>query len=304
MYLSSFYLLNVVASTEITSNETTEKISNLKKIWQTIDWDKFISLTLSKGFSLILALFIIGVIMRVGIRLIKKGFANYKKRDIYSASRVDTLEKLTTNAYQYTLYFVLLYTILSIFGVPVASLIAGAGIAGIAIGLGAQGFINDLLTGFFIILERQIDVGDHVIIGEIEGFVQSVGLRTTQVKGADGTLHYIPNGQITIVSNLSRENMLALIKLRIKPDTDVQKVSDIISEVNEKLLPRYPEIKEGPLNKGLVDLGNGNFAIKIIIYTLNGSQFTVQADFLEAYLEALTEAGIELPQSPLPLTPI
>lgn len=271
------------------------------KITQHFDWPKIIDLIISRSISLILTIIVIYIIKNIGTRLIKRMFNSYRLKSEYSANRVETLHRLTQNAFQYTLYFFFLYAILSILGVPVGSLIAGAGIAGIAIGLGAQGFINDLLTGFFIILERQIDVGDHIIIDNIEGTVQSIGLRTTQIKSANGTLHYIPNGQILIVSNLSRENMLALINLRVKPGTDIKVVNQIIQTVNQELTPHYPEIKDGPTNLGLVDLGNGNLAVKIVIYTLSGSQLKIQADFLEAYISALTKAGIELPQSPLTL---
>ncbi|WEG74041.1 mechanosensitive ion channel family protein [Vagococcus intermedius] len=298
-----FYLATVTSTSDnLVIEDATKQANSFMRFWQAIDWDSIISLVLSKGLVLILAFVIIMIIKRLGTTLIKRGFDNYKNKEHYSERRIDTLYKLANNAFQYSLYFVILYTVLTILGVPVGSLIAGAGIAGIAIGLGAQSFISDILTGFFIILERQIDIGNHVIIDDIEGTVESIGLRTTQIKGFDGTLHYIPNGQITIVSNLSRENMRAIIQLRVKPEHDIQEISAIIKQVNQHLLPNYPEIKKGPQNLGLVDLGNGNLAIKIVIYTLNGEQLRIQADFLTAYLAALTKAGYDLPESPLPMT--
>lgn len=269
---------------------------NLLNYWNEIDWDFIIDQLITRGVSLVIIIIAIYAIKIIGTKIISRMFNNYRLKEEFSSNRLETLHKLTQNAFQYTLYFFFIYALLSIIGVPVGSLIAGAGIAGIAIGLGAQGFINDLLTGFFIILERQIDVGDHVIIDKIEGYVQSIGLRTTQVKSADGTLHYIPNGQILIVSNLSRENMLALIKLRIKPGTDMKLVNQLISDVDLKIVGNYPEIADGPHNLGLIDLGNGNLAVKIAIYTASGSQLKIQAEFLEAYISALTSAGIELPQ--------
>lgn len=275
--------------------------NQLSKFIQRFEWAKLLDTFIERFVSLIITLIILYIVKKIGERLISKAFSSYGKKGEFSSSRVETLHRLTQNTFQYTLYFFFLYAILSIMGVPVGSLIAGAGIAGVAIGLGAQGFINDLLTGIFIIIERQIDVGDHVIIDEIEGHVQSIGLRTTQVKSANGTLHYIPNREILIVSNLSRENMLALIKIRVSPDTDMSLANQIIAQVNEEMLPHYPEIQEEPTNLGLIDLGNGNLALKIAIYTLSGSQLKIQADFLEAYVESLTKAGITLPQSPISL---
>lgn len=112
---------------------------------------------------------------------------------------------------------------LSILGVPVSSLLAGAGLAGVAIGLGAQGFLTDVVNGFFILLENQFEVGDSVVIGTVEGNISSVGIRTTQIRGFDGTLHFIPNRNITVVSNKSRGDMRVQIDIPIYAHTDLEK---------------------------------------------------------------------------------
>lgn len=159
-----------------------------------------------------------------------------------------------------------MYSLLTVVGVPVGSLLAGAGIAGVAIGLGAQGFMNDIITGFFIILEQQMDVGDYIRLTAlgIEGTVTAVGLRTTQMKALDGTVHFIPNRNITTISNLSRSNMQVLIDVRIMPDEGYDQITAIIDQVNQKLKEKYTEsIQTGPTIFGMVDLGNGNFAVRM-----------------------------------------
>ena len=97
--------------------------------------------------------------------------------------------------------------------------------------------MNDLITGFFIILEQQMDVGDYIrlLALNIEGTVTSVGLRTTQIKAVDGTVHFIPNRNITTISNLSRANMQVLIDVRINPEEGYEKICEVITEVNETL---------------------------------------------------------------------
>lgn len=289
------------SSDGIIPEEAVKEFNAFTSIWKKIDWDSIIPLLISKGIILLITLGILFVVKTVGNKIINKSFKSYAKSETYSEGRVETLHNITKNAFQYLLYFILFYTVLTLLGVPVSSLIAGAGIAGIAIGLGAQGFINDFLTGFFIILERQIDVGDHVYLDAIEGHVVSVGMRTTQIKDIDGTLHFIPNRNITIVSNMSRENMRAMIKLRITPEHDVAQITEIIEQTNKKMLPNYPEIQVGPKIIGVVDLGNGILAIQVDIFTLHGSQIKVRADFLAAYVTAVREAGIELPESPVNL---
>ena len=134
----------------------------------------------------------------------------------------------------YTLYFFFISWVLSILGVPVSSLLAGAGLAGVALGLGAQGFLTDVVNGFFILLENQFEVGDSVVIGSVEGNISSVGIRTTQIRGFDGTLHFIPNRNITVVSNKSRGDMRVQIDIQSMLITDLAKVSNIIKTYQYK----------------------------------------------------------------------
>ena len=125
----------------------------------------------------------------------------------HDVGRQKTISRLLENVFNYTLYFFLLYCILSILGLPVSSLLAGAGIAGVAIGMGAQGFLSDVINGFFILFERQLDVGDEVVLTNgllLSRKVVSVGIRTTQLRGEDQVLHFVPNRNITVVSNFSR----------------------------------------------------------------------------------------------------
>jgi small conductance mechanosensitive channel len=112
----------------------------------------------------------------------------------------------------------------------VGTLIAGAGIFSLALGLGAQSLVSDIVTGFFILLEQQLDVGDTVQIGQIKGTVTALGIRTTQVTSSDGTLNFIPNRNITIVQNLSRNNMVSNVDIRITSKTPLSKVEEIVTQ--------------------------------------------------------------------------
>ncbi|MSE22575.1 mechanosensitive ion channel, partial [Lactobacillus parabuchneri] len=109
-----------------------------------------------------------------------------------------------------------------------------------------QGFVTDIVSGFFILLERQIEVGEYVQIGTIKGTVTAVGLRTTQVVGDDGTLNFIPNRTITTIANMSRNNMTAMIQVGIFPQTPVDQVIKIIRKVNQREVPNYPDIIGDP----------------------------------------------------------
>ncbi|WP_142955284.1 mechanosensitive ion channel family protein [Enterococcus faecalis] len=281
---------------------TVKKVSALQRFWNNINWNAIVATLIEKSLSILFLIFLFFIIQRIGKYLIDRTYANYSKKQHFSESRLKTLHTLIINAFQYTLFFFFIYSLLTIVGVPVGSLLAGAGIAGVAIGLGAQGFMNDLITGFFIILEQQMDVGDYIrlLALNIEGTVTSVGLRTTQIKAVDGTVHFIPNRNITTISNLSRANMQVLIDVRINPEEGYEKICEVITEVNETLKEKYIEsIQTGPDIFGMVDLGNGNFAVRTTMYVLNGKQFAVKEEFLAQYIKALTEAGFTIPNTPI-----
>ena len=114
--------------------------------------------------------------------------------------------------------------ILSVLNIQIAGLLAGAGIAGLAIGFGAQSLVKDVITGFFIILEDQFGVGDYVRLNTAEGTVVEIGLRTTKIKGTTGEQFIIPNGQITDVINFSINNSKAIIDMQVGIEADVEKI--------------------------------------------------------------------------------
>ena len=136
----------------------------------------------------------------------------------------------------------------------------------------------------------------------IEGTVVSVGIRTLQLKATDGTVHFIPNRNITTISNLSRANMQVLLDIRIVPEEGYDRIYGIIEQVNTRLAEKYnDELQTQPEIFGLVDLGNSNFAIRTVCYVLNGKQFALKEEFLSSYVKELTAAGFTIPNTPIVL---
>lgn len=250
---------------------------------------------LSKVVSLILLLIFFTLGKRLLDYLFDKTIIKSIKLYRQSEARQKTIAKLLHNIMNYTLYFFLIYWILSILGVPISSLLAGAGLAGVAIGLGAQGFLTDVVNGFFILLENQFEVGDSVVIGLVEGNISSVGIRTTQVRGFDGTLHFIPNRNITVVSNKSRGDMRAQIDIPIYAHTDLDKMMVVIKTVNKDHLEDFPEIVGSPNVLGPQTLKTGQLVFRIDIFVQNGNQSKVYSQFYQLYQEALISSGIHLP---------
>ena len=179
-----------------------------QRYFDKLDLTTMLENLLTKVISLLilfLLFYIAKKMLHATVRKIVKPSLKFSNQD---AGRQKTISRLLENVFNYILYFFLIYCILSILGLPVSSLLAGAGIAGVAIGMGAQGFLSDVINGFFILFERQLDVGDEVVLTNgpitVSGKVVSVGIRTTQLRGDDQALHFVPNRNITVVSNFSR----------------------------------------------------------------------------------------------------
>ena len=284
---------------------TTATVTGQSNVWlryfTKINWDQIAGTLIDKVLSLLFFSILFLALYRLGQFAINRTFKSYQHRAKLSGTRVKTIHALSKNLFFYFVLFFYFYAILSTLGVPVGTLLAGAGVAGLAIGFGAQGFVNDVVTGFFILLEAQFDVGDVVKLGTISGTVTSLGLRTTVVKSYDGTVNFIPNRNITIVSNLSRSNMQALIKLPLAPTTDLDLVRRTIEHVNHNLVPKFSTITDGPDILGLTEEKNGTFTYQVLFYAENGEQVSLQRTFLAAYIAALKSAGIHVITPPLNL---
>ncbi|WP_240620177.1 mechanosensitive ion channel family protein [Peribacillus acanthi] len=250
------------------------------------------SILIKSGITLlqIFAIYIGFVILRgLGNKLTERTFTKVNQRKGVSVARAKTLESLTKNIIGYVLIFFLVITILQLFGIQATAILAGAGVVGLAIGFGAQGLVSDVVTGFFILLERQMDVGDYVTIGALEGIVEEVGLRTAQVRGFNGTLHYIPNRTITTLSNHSRGNMRALVDITVPASnnideaiSEIQKICHLIAEIN-------PAIIEGPRVLGVQTYGTNEVVLRVIAKVKNGEQTAVEAQLKRALHEKIHE---------------
>ena len=266
---------------------------------QQFDWSKIADDLFSKLVSLLLLFILFYIVKKILHLSVTKIIAPSLKLSKQDVARQKTITRLIENLLNYVLYFLLIYWVLSILGLPVSSLLAGAGIAGVAIGMGAQGFLSDLVNGFFILLERQLDVGDNVRLTNgsinIAGIVSSVGIRTTQVRDFDGTLHFVPNRNITVVSNLSRGDMRVLIDIPLDANTDLDKIYQVIAQVNQSEQDKHPEVLTDPTILGPQIEKNGRYSFRIAMTAQNGTQTTVYHTYYKLYHDALMEAGISLP---------
>ncbi len=278
------------------SKDVDQKMNLLKQWFHSIDWDKFWNHIISVGIKIAILIVLYFVFRVVGNKIIHNFFRKYRQQQAVSAGRADTLESLITNFYGYVLFFTFAILLLQNF-MDVTAIIASAGVASLAIAFGAQGLVSDVVTGFFILLERQLDVGDTITIGLVNGTVEALGLRTTQIRDFDGTLHFIPNRQIMVVSNHSRGNMRVMVDIQISPTEDPEKAMAIINEVCTKVANENKNIVEAPVVLGVQNIDATNMVIRVVGKAVNGEQYSVQRDLLKDIREALTENKIKLPLS-------
>ncbi|WP_100373373.1 mechanosensitive ion channel family protein [Bacillus sp. FJAT-45037] len=244
---------------------------------------------------LFIALLAFLIVRAIGKRVIVSGFERMQSQRNMSHGRMKTLEKLTMNVFSYLLIFVFVTIIAGIFDLPIGGLIAGAGVIGLAIGFGAQGLVSDVVTGFFLLLEKQVDVDDYVTAAGLDGVVEEVGLRTTQIRGFDGTLHFVPNREISTVSNHSRGNMRALIDISISYDDNIDEAITVMQSVCDKIAQEDATIKEGPNVVGVQGLGDSDVVIRVIAKTENMMQWAVERKLRKELKEALDANDIEIP---------
>jgi small conductance mechanosensitive channel len=235
------------------------------------------------------------IVKAAGNRIIHKSFEGIKNKEKVSPGRSKTLESLAKNIFSYVLIFIFIVTVLQIFGIEATAILAGAGVVGLAIGFGAQGLVSDVVTGFFILLERQVDVGDYVTTGSYSGVVEQIGLKTTQIRGFDGTLHFIPNREITSLSNHSRGNMRALVDIGISYDDNIDEAIAVLQGACDKIAAENQAIVEGPNVIGVQTLGSSDVVLRVIAKTENMEQWAVERELRKALKEALDEHGIEIP---------
>ncbi|QLE65636.1 mechanosensitive ion channel family protein [Furfurilactobacillus cerevisiae] len=272
-------------------------VASFSEFFEQFKWRTFGPHLLNMVLQIALYSVLFWLINRIIVFLIDRSFGTYMKNRRINQKRAETLHTLVRNTTRYIVVFFFLYTILSVLGFPIGTLIASAGIVTVVVGLGAQGIIRDVIAGFLILMEQQMEVGDNVIInGTTSGRVVAFGLRLTTIKDADGGLNYITNSSITTITNQSRTNMRVQIDLPLKADTATNQAIKTVKAVNDRLLPKHPEVVGRAVIQGPTILPKTHLlAISVTMYVKNGDQSNVRSTFTTSYLNALHQEGIELP---------
>lgn len=212
--------------------------------------------------------------------------------------RVTTIGRLLERIVGGLLAIIAGLMILNLFGIDIGPAIAGLGVAGIAVGLGAQTLVKDWLAGVFVVLENQYSQGDIVRIAGVDGVVEDLSLRRTTLRDLDGTVHTVPNGQITVASNMTRLWARVNLDIGVAYDTDIDRAVEIINRVGQGLLEDEawgPRMLEAPTVVRVNALADSAVTLKVLGQVRAAEQWAVAGEIRKRVLAAFAREGIEIP---------
>lgn len=214
------------------------------------------------------------------------------------AARANSISQVVASSISVIIWVVALLLVLGELDIDLAPLIAGAGIAGVALGFGAQSIVKDCLTGLFMLIEDQFGIGDVVDLGEASGTVERISLRATVLRGLDGTVWHVPNGEVVRVGNRSQLWSVAVIDVVVGYDADVQHASRVFEHTATELVlqDEYSrDVLSAPELLGVESTSADGVLLRLTVKTTAGEQFRLQRALREAVKQAFDAADIPGP---------
>ena len=257
---------------------------------------------LFKIIGILLVLIISHYIIKRGHKFVDKVLL--EKNKYINERKKKTLQLLMKSIFRYGMYFLAGVIILYILDIPIGSLLAGAGIVGVAFGFGAQSLVKDVINGFFILFEDQFGVGDYIKTAERDGIVEQIGLRTTEIRAFDGELHIIPNGEIKKVTNYSTGDIRVLVDVGISYEEDIKQAISVLENMCEDIAEEKNDIiTEKPTVMGVQELASSSVVIRVMARAKPMSQWQLKRYIRQRAKEVLNQSEIEIPYPHLVLLP-
>ncbi|WP_300662132.1 mechanosensitive ion channel family protein [Hydrogenophaga sp.] len=253
--------------------------------------------TLLRVTLIIVAAWVLIAVLQRAIRTLRERIAS-RMDDRESAKRAETLGRVFRYLASVVVSLIATMLVLAEVGVSVAPILGAAGVVGLAIGFGAQSLVKDFFTGFFILLENQIRQGDVVKLGDHAGMVEVVTLRYVQLRDYDGNVHYVPNGHISTVINMTRGFSNAVMDIGVAYRENVDEVMAVMRNVAANL-QQDPAFRLKILAEleiaGVESLADSAVVIRCRFRTLPLEQWGVKREYLRRVKAAFDEHGIEIP---------
>jgi small conductance mechanosensitive channel len=239
--------------------------------------------------------FLARVFVVVSELVLDRFFTGSSKVTDIERQRQLTLLPLAKRFFKYAIFFISFVLMLRAFGINPTAILAGAGIVGIVVGLGAQPLINDLVSGFFILFENVYLVGDYIETADARGSIEGIDIRTTRIRDPNGQLHIMRNGQMGSIINYSKGYTYAVVEVGVAYDSDLDKVYKVLKEAGKKLKERDPNVLDPSEVKGLENFGESELTVRIVTRVKPGCHLIVAREYRKLIKEAFDKAGIEIP---------
>ncbi|MDY0351853.1 MAG: mechanosensitive ion channel family protein [Desulfobulbaceae bacterium] len=273
----------------------------LREALNSISWEVIIKTGLRVTLVLIIAWVAVKILHKLTGRLerhLLKKSVEEGEPPSESQKRIETIVRLVKQAALLALWLTIVLIILREFGIEIGPIIASAGIVGLAVGFGAQNLVRDFISGFFIILENQLRVGDVAVVNGTGGLVEKINFRTIVLRDLGGTVHIFPNGTINTLSNLTNEWSAYIFDIRVAYKENTDKVIEVMAEVGRSMLEDKEFgnfMLEPPEIFGVDKFDDSAVIIKGRIKTKPIRQWTVGREFLRRVKQAFDAHDIEIP---------
>ncbi|UCF06358.1 MAG: mechanosensitive ion channel family protein, partial [bacterium] len=248
---------------------------------------------------IVIGSFIVIRIFRILIRRSKDRMAGPPEEiGIERAKRTETLASIIENTTRAVVLIAAALMVIKQVGIDIGPLLAGVGVVGLAVGFGAQSLVKDVISGFFILAENHMNVGDVVKIAGKAGLVEAINLRVTILRDLEGKVHIIPNGEISTVTNMTKEWSRAVLDIGVAYKENYDEVVAVLREVADGMQKdgEYgPKILEPLEVLGLDSFGDSSVNIKVMFKTVPIKQWAVAREFRRRIKKAFDEKGIEIP---------
>ena len=234
---------------------------------------------------------------QLGIEL-PRSLAATNEPDPRRAGRANSISIVLTSTTIVTIWVIAGLTMLGIVGIELGPLLAGAGIAGVALGFGAQSLVKDCIAGLFMLIEDQYGIGDVVDLGEAIGVVEEVSLRTTVVRSLDGTVWHVPNGVVQRVGNKSQLGSVAVIDVDVAYDSDLEQARTLLQQAADEVCDTEPfkeQVLEPPKVLGVEALAADGISIRLTVKVTPGAQWELQRALRQHVKNVFDRSGIEIP---------
>ena len=237
--------------------------------------------------ALWLAGWIAGLVLK---RLLRKGGRLLRER------HARTVLVVSRSLIRYVFFFIGLVMALRVLGVDYGAILAGAGVVGLAIGFGAQTLVRDFITGFFLLFEDVVGVGDVITSGKVAGVVEYIGLRATHIRAFDGTLNVVPNGELTTIGNWNRDWMRAIVTVDLAYEQDAERGMAVARQVADQWFSENQDTAlEPPEVQGILAFGESGVTVRILAKVRPLKHWETERDLRARLKRVFDQSGVEIP---------